>query len=224
MSLKPTKKTDLGKDWLKNRESKSKKIMIRPEYHLIVTEGTKTEPLYFEAIKSIINNSYRDRISLEIEGEGDNTVRLFYKAKEIAESSPNGFKHVWIVYDTDDFLAEDINRTAELCRENSSEKTTYHPIWSNQCIELWYLLHFGYYQTDNIRTEYYPQLSEKLKTINAGKYKKNRDDMFFVLKPKMNDAIKNAKKLAKDNYGKTPSDSAPGTEVYQLIEKLIAYL
>lgn len=35
MSLKPPKKSDLGKSWMKPRRDKN--ILIRPEYHLIVT-------------------------------------------------------------------------------------------------------------------------------------------------------------------------------------------
>ena len=42
MSLKPPKKSDLGKSWMKPRRDKN--ILICPEYHLIVTEGTETEP------------------------------------------------------------------------------------------------------------------------------------------------------------------------------------
>ena len=95
MSLKPTKKTNLNKRWLKGREARSAKIRLNPEYHLIVTEGTDTEPKYFEAIKNEINRNFKDHISFEIFGAGDNTVNLFHKAKEIAEKSPNGFKHVW---------------------------------------------------------------------------------------------------------------------------------
>ena len=33
MSLKPPKKSDLGKSWMKNRRDKAR--MIQPEYHLI---------------------------------------------------------------------------------------------------------------------------------------------------------------------------------------------
>lgn len=73
MSLKPPKKSDLGKDWMKRRQDRV--IQIQPEYHLIVTEGTKTEPQYFQAIKDTINQKYRGRIQLDISGEGDNTVR-----------------------------------------------------------------------------------------------------------------------------------------------------
>ncbi len=37
MSLKPPKKSDLDKTWMKARRDKPKKI--QPEYHLIITEG-----------------------------------------------------------------------------------------------------------------------------------------------------------------------------------------
>ena len=49
MSRKPPKKTDMGKAWMKPR--RDSRQMIFPEYHLIVSEGTKTEPKYFEKIK-----------------------------------------------------------------------------------------------------------------------------------------------------------------------------
>ena len=40
----------------------------------------------------------------------------------------------------------------------------------------------------------------------------------------MDTAIKNAKRLALKNIDKTPADSAPGTEVYQIIEMLKPFL
>lgn len=101
MSLKPPKKSDLGKSWMKPRRDKN--ILICPEYHLIVTEGTETEPQYFEAIRTIINSQYRDKIQLDIHGAGDNTLSLLDKAMNLVMNNPNGYKHVWIVYDTDDF-------------------------------------------------------------------------------------------------------------------------
>ena len=70
MSLKPPKKSDMGKNWMKPRRDKS--ILLRPEYHLIVTEGTATEPQYFEAVRDIINRQYRDKIQLDVYGEGNN--------------------------------------------------------------------------------------------------------------------------------------------------------
>lgn len=73
---------------------------------------------------------------------------LFDRARSHVQRSSNVYKHVWIVYDTDDFPQDYINRTAELCGQSSTEETEYHAIWSNQCIEVWFLLHFSYFQSD----------------------------------------------------------------------------
>lgn len=180
MSLKPPKKSDLGKSWMKNRRDKAR--MIQPEYHLIASEGTETEPQYFGAIQRIINSKYRDRIQLKVEGIGDNTVNLLMKARQYVQNNGIVFKHVWIVYDTDDFPAENIDMVAQLCEEYSTQgETIYHAVWSNQCVELWYLLHFMYMDTDIDRSRYWPKLSDWLKNIGAGSYEKNRPDMYEVL-------------------------------------------
>ena len=101
MSLKPDKKSDLNKDWMKKRRDKP--IKIQPEYQLIVTEETSTEPQCFRAIRDIINQQYRGRVQLDIYGEGQNTLSLFDRARSHVQRSSNVYKHVWIVYDTDDF-------------------------------------------------------------------------------------------------------------------------
>ena len=222
MSLKPPKKSDLDKNWMKARRDKPKKI--QPEYHLIITEGTDTEPAYFGAMKEIINNTYSDRIQLGVHGAGDNTLSLFQKAKNMVASSANGYKHVWVVYDTNDFPSDHINKTAELCISESTEETTYHAIWSNQCIELWFLLHFSFLQSDLHRTSYWPKLTEILTSLDLGEYTKNRTDMYQILLPYRDTAIVNAEKLDKINKGKLPSTSAPGTKVYELVNKLKPYL
>ena len=55
---------------------------------------------------------YRGRIQLDIYGEGQNMLSLFDKARNHVQCSSNVYKHVWIVYDTDDFPQKHINRTA----------------------------------------------------------------------------------------------------------------
>ncbi len=51
-------------------------------------------------------------------------------------------------------------------------------------------------------------------------------DIFDVLlkqgNPKL--AIRYAKRIIKDGEGKTPTDIAPGTKVYELVEELAKYL
>lgn len=222
MSLKPIKITDQNKRWMQPRRDRHR--LIQPEYHLIVTEGTETEPPYFEAMGKVINKNYPGKICFSIKGEGDNTLSLYAKARKLVAKSANGYRHVWVIYDTDDFPPKSIDETARLCDADSNDETTYHAIWSNQCIELWFLLHFSFMQSDLHRSEYWPKLTMALKSIGKGEYKKNRDDMFHILYPYMDDAITNAKNLERMNEGKTPSKSAPGTKIYVLVEKLKPYL
>ena len=222
MSLKPPKKSDMGKNWMKPR--RDKRILLRPEYHLIITEGTATEPQYFEAIKNIINRQYKDKVYLDVQGEGNNTLSLLNKAEKRVKENPNGYKHVWIVYDTDDFPSDHINKTYEACINLSSEETIYHAIWSNQCIEIWFLLHFCFFQSNVHRNEYWPKLSEWLSSIGKGMYAKGRTDMYEILRPFMDLAIANAERLNDINKGKAPANAAPGTKVYELIKYLRPYL
>lgn len=222
LSLKPPKKSDLNKAWMKKKPDRE--IKIHPEYHLIVSEGTDTEPAYFGAIRDIINKQYPKKIQLDVFGEGNNTISLFDKAKQLAKDSANVYRHVWVVYDTDDFPAEHIDRVVQLCAENSTEETEYHAVWSNQCVELWFLLHFSFMQSDIHRKEYWSKLTDWLTKIGVGEYKKNRTDMYKVLRPFMDFAIVNAKRLDETNQGKSPSKAAPGTKVYELVEMLKPYL
>ena len=163
-------------------------------------------------------------IQLDVHGAGDNTLSLLDKAMNLVRSNPNGYKHVWIVYDTDDFPANRINKTNELCINLSTEETQYHAIWSNQCIELWFLLHFSFFQSDIHRSDYWPKLSEWLKNIGQGEYSKGRRDMFQILWPFMDFAIANAERLDAMNEGKPPASSAPGTKAHVLIKHLRPYL
>ncbi|MGN0600887.1 MAG: RloB family protein [Oscillospiraceae bacterium] len=198
--------------------------MIAPEYHLIVTEGTQTEPKYFTQLRDEINKKYKDRISIQIEGigEGSNTLSLLDKAQEIVLRSPIEFKHVWLVYDKDDFPKDDFDNTHYRCQALSKQNDSvmYHALWSNECIEYWFLLHFNLLQSAISRREYYPRLSEYL----GSKYEKNRDDIYTLLKPNLENAIRNAKQVIDTNKDTPPSQCAPGTKVYEIFEKLLCYI
>ena len=95
MSNKPPKKSDSNKAWRKPRCERPR--MISPEYHLIVTEGTKTEPYYFEGLRNEINFKYPGRISIKIEGvgQGANTLSLLARAEQLCVSA---FKNLGIEY------------------------------------------------------------------------------------------------------------------------------
>lgn len=222
MSAKPPKKSDLNKQWMRKR--RDTKRMIRPEYHLIVSEGTETEPNYFGSLVARIDDKYKNRLHFEVHGEASSTVRLVEIAKSRAQNDPNGFKHVWVVFDKDDFAARDFDAAIDLCKKYTTPETTYHPVWSNECFELWFLLHFIYLEANVDRDSYHEKLNEHLTAIHAGRYEKNRKDMFDLLEPRMDLAIQNAKKLHKEKRYMQPSASAPCTTVYTLVETLKPYL
>lgn len=218
MSNKPPKKGDLNKKWMSPR--RDEKRDIAPEYHLIVAEGKKTEPNYFEALKDHINLKYPGRISIKVKGTGKNTKGLLKYAQKIADRSVNEFKHVWIVFDKDDFPANNFDDTCSACESISNENTVYHPLWSNQCIEYWFLLHYIYLETPLERKDYFPKLSKHMKR----KYEKNQADIFTLLFPKLDTAIRNAKKIARRYADANPSECDPCTRVYEIFEMLKNYL
>jgi hypothetical protein len=51
-------------------------------------------------------------------------------------------------------------------------------------------------------------------------------DIFDILMEKGNPklAIRYAKRIIKDGEGRTPTEIAPGTKVYELVEELVKYL
>ncbi len=217
---KPTKKSDSKKPWMRKR--RDRKILIAPEYHLIVTEGQKTEPLYFEGLKNEINKQYRDRISIQIEGigQGSNTLTLLERAEELVQNNVNPIKHVWLVYDKDDFPPSDFDNAYYRCSKISNDDVIYHALYSNECIELWFLLHFEYLQSAIHRNDYYPKLSNYL----AVKYQKNMVNLYQTLKPYLGVAISNAERLESKYNGLPPSKCYPATKVYEIFKFLMDYI
>ena len=74
--------------------------------------------------------------------------------------------------------------------------------------------------------EYITFLNEKFQALGVGKYQKNMRNIFDVLMEKGNPklAIRYAKRIIKEEEGKTPTEIAPGTKVYELVEELAKYL
>lgn len=80
--------------------------------------------------------------------------------------------------------------------------------------------------SNNHRNEYKVFLNDKFRDLEIGKYQKNMKNIFEILMEKGNPklAIRYAKRIIKDGQGKTPTEIAPGTKVYELVEELAKYL
>lgn len=203
--------------------------MVLPERHLFVTEGAETEPNYLNGLVDVICQNYGEaaRRQFKIIGEGNNTLYLLQKAEAYQQNEGDEYQHIWIIYDKDDFPPDDFDNTVNRCQalnkrfQAEGREIQYHAIWSNQCIELWFLLHFNYLDTDIDRDQYRAILSDKL----GRHYEKNDEEILDALLPRTDRAIQNAKKLMeKYDEGEPPSPKAPGTNFYELVEHLRGYL
>lgn len=199
----------------KGRKQLSKKDLR--ETFLIVCEGERTEPNYF--CKFPIK---REIIEVDILGEGKNTNSLVLEAlrvKNVAEKQGNPYVQVWVVFDRDSFPIQNFQSAIDLCDAHGVKYAV-----TNEAFELWYLLHFNYYDSAMSRDQYSVKLSQEL----GKKYEKNQDDIYDLLKDKQEQAINRAKKLRKFQYMMRGfhdyCNSNPMTTVYELIEILNDYV
>lgn len=186
------------------------------ELILIVCEGEKTEPNYFRKFRVSTSN-------VKVIGAGALPDKVVERAiKEIEDAKTNRkdkFEHVWCVFDRDDHPEKRIISALNLARKNGIKIA-----FSNECFELWYILHYQLLNSSLHRSQYYPLLKKKL----GKSYKKNDPDMYEILLSHQRTALRNAKSL----YDTNPYDlnnqndfqkaikANPSTTVYQLVELL----
>ena len=86
----------------KERHDKKRKVATRKVHlnYLIVCEGERTEPNYFNALVGGRNSKV---LSVEVLGEGQSTCRLVRTAIEERDKSMREYDRVWVVFDKDDF-------------------------------------------------------------------------------------------------------------------------
>ena len=227
MSLKPKKHSDLKKIKEKMNVKKSKMDTLHefPPYTMIVSEGIKTEPLYLQGFVKRINEKYK-AISKEphilVYGTGRNTNGLIrFVDKKVRNGEWSHFQKFWLVYDKDDFPLDNFDNTQFEAEGRTKPKMSV--AWSNESIELWFLLHFQDYLSDNGREQYIEKLNEYFD------YSKVRDDLYDVIMEK--GSLENAKRRAKKMYQEfldagesSMSAMVPATRMFELVEELERYL
>jgi hypothetical protein len=203
------------------KASKKRKENVREKLvrFLIVCEGTKTEPHYFEAL---IKNYISTVREVTIEGEGRATVALVDRTLEIKQElerkNAMSFDRVWVVFDKDDF--DDFNDAIK-----KANKLGFHSAWTNEAFELWYYLHFEYLDTGIGRADYIKKLEEAFKerlSDSHFEYKKGNPDIYSLLQQYGREDL--AKRFAQQLRGLyTGTDYAahkPCTMVDKLVEEL----
>jgi len=205
---------------------------VRPvrRYYLIVCEGEKTEPNYFKGLKADLPKGVLEYLKIEIEGTGKNTLSLVDDAQKLKElylaETGRTVDKLWIVLDRDSFPANDFNGAILKCKNSNPAIGC---AWSNEAFELWYLLHFQFYQNAMNRQQYKGLIEQNLRPYLGAEYnyQKNSLNMYQHLKTFGNpqQAIERAQQLAapydgQENY----ANHNPCTMVHLLIEELRTFI
>lgn len=187
---------------------------------LIVSEGSKTEPIYFNSLKS---NLRLAMVEVEIVGEGaapitvvNSAIQLRKKRKQIAKKSPTktAYEVIYCVIDVEapnphESLAEAVSKA----KDNKLEV-----ILSNPCFEYWYILHFR----KNSAPFYRSQDAKAALRQEHAAYCESDTTIFDVVYPKTANAIKHSKEVLKEQHNDTEdlSNCNPSTHVHKIVEYL----
>ena len=187
---------------------------------LIVCEGTKTEPNYFEAFAEKQQGVIV--YDIEVKGLGRGTKDVVEKAIDL--KNKNNYDRVWAVFDRDEFPAKDFNEAIAMGQKNSIEVA-----WSNEAFELWYLYHFQNVKTGVSRKDY----EEKISTaVNASpKYKSKKKYRYAKKDPNnykimttygsMESALRYAEAKHLEYADSRYANQNPCTTIYQLVRQLL---
>lgn len=113
-----------------SRKDRLKSKRRAPANYLIVCEGKKTEPNYFNGLKKKINNKYGNKVdvlipNIEVKGTGRNTTDLVKYTQKYVNYSSKVYGQVWVVFDKDErFILEVYNKSKEN-EEGIHENTIY---------------------------------------------------------------------------------------------------
>jgi len=205
------------------RQETKRKVDSRAKrkYYLIVCEGEKTEPNYFEALKNDLPKGTIDRF--DIEGTGTSCLKIISETIKIRNRREKiinrKYDRVWAVFDKDSFP----NEQFDIAIHKSANKNI-SCAWSNEAFELWYCLHFQFVNHAMSRIDYSSFIGREVSKILGTDfvYRKNDPNMYKLLKKIGNQkqAIKWAEKLDEVFTDDKYALHNPCTKMYVLICEL----
>lgn len=185
---------------------------------LIVCEGEKTEPNYFN---EIIDYYKLNTANVCVDGTCGSSPNSVYeyaiKLFKIEEKKGNAFDKVYCIFDRDSHTSYD--ETVKNIAQHKS-KGIFHSITSVPCFEYWILLHF-YFTTKayckSSTTSIGGKVLEDLMKVMPD-YEKGRVDIFNTLINHLDFAKANAQKSL-DNAKSSYTDN-PTTRIHELVNFL----
>lgn len=214
------------REWRSSRRAVATRS-VRMTRHLIVCEGKETEPRYFEGLRAALRVVDGRKVAVVVRGSGKHTLDLLEYAEELCRYALDPYDHVWLVFDKDDFPADEFDRVENRCAVVSDASCTFHALWSNPCFEIWPLLHLRYTTAPMDAASCQKVLADALKRELGVDYRKNMDGLFALVDFKRRKAVANVARLAKHHEtigNDRPSTMNPGTRLADIFEALGPYL
>lgn len=195
---------------MKRHLKRPKPFRILKKRIAVFCEGAVVEPVYF--------NQFRNpavTVKTFPGTGGNNSLRLVSEAIGEKVRLKKEFDEYWVVFDKDGTANEDFNRSLKLANDNGL-----FAAYSIQAFEFWLILHFSFRIGSIDRREYDDILSDQL----GFRYEKTKScllKVFDKLYPRIDDAIKNAKRIYSDFSPHTnPAAEESSTLVHLLVEKI----
>jgi len=192
---------------------------VRPPYDriLIVCEGERTEPNYFEEIrqKARLSNAHIQAIRSEL---GTDPVKAVRSAEKSFFDKHRAFERVYAVFDRDDHsnyetaIQMAAAKNGKL-RNDERRPVIFEAIVSVPCFELWLLLHYANCTTFVPRDRIIRQLRSYIR-----EYEKGMTGIFDLLQSCLSTAVSRARSL------KASNQRIPGDELYTDIHELVNLL
>lgn len=193
---------------------------------LIVSEGSKTEPLYFKEIRAAYRlqtanlQVYHSELGTEPIQVVEYAEKLFKQGDPQKNIQPGAFEQVYAVFDRDEHRTYfDALKKAESLDgklENDAKQfASFKAIASVPSFELWLLLHF-----EDIQAPFHRSKVMKLlkKPGNIPGYEKGMNKTFEITRENLDVAIGRAERLA-ERYT-AYNDPNPYTGIFDLVKLL----
>lgn len=193
---------------------------------LIVSEGSKTEPLYLNEIRSEFRLGATS-VQVQPSQFGTSPLLVVEYAEHLFKNGdvdkniqPRAFEQVYAVFDRDDHSGyhDALNKAASMngkLRNDNNKPVQFSAIASVPCFELWLLLHFEDVQAPLHRTDVYQRLRKYLPDYDkgqAGHYKQRCRNLLV--------ATQRAEHLA--SLTTAHNGVEPYTDMYRLVNRLTA--
>jgi hypothetical protein len=214
---------------LEQREAKAEALATARagDSFLIVTEGTVTEPIYFEALRTALHlSAVKVRIEPGKASDARHVIdtgiemraRLEDRAKkgQLALNAPSTYDQVWAVVDTD--VPERLERWPEVIAY--AEANNVRLAHTTPCVEYWLLLHLK--QTTGLLLN--SAAARAALKAELGEYSKSEEEtkqIVATLLPQWPEAVKHAR-FARNHHraAATPSPANPSTSIDLLVTGL----